>query len=109
MRRLTHPYTTFDNSSVTEPKAKRSGGIVCLVVIGIAILLAITKPGREAHKEAIVRAFIEKHPITGVLTGPVAAAAVDYHSYVVCSTTTCGSEVITFGILDYVFLVASVE
>jgi hypothetical protein len=77
-----------------------------LVVLGIAILLAVTNPSVETHRDAIAREFEQEHPLAGAVgLGALGAQLSEYHSAVLGSYTTVGDEVRSIGALGMVWVV----
>jgi hypothetical protein len=80
-----------------------------LVVLAIAILLAVTNPSAESHREAIAADFSSQHPVAGAVgLGAMGAQLPDYHSVVLGSYTTSGNELVSIGLLGMVW-VAEIE
>jgi len=88
----------------TTPQSR--WGMGWLLVIGVAILLAITNPAKETHAEAIMRHGAEKGLIEGIAAAVVVELA-DYHNYVVFSTAAYNEQTLTFGILGNVWWVVA--
>jgi hypothetical protein len=84
----------------------RSPLLGILVVLGIAILLAVTNPSVETHRDAIAREFEQERPMAGALgLGALSAQLPEYHSAVLGSYTTAGGEVRSIGALGMVWVV----
>lgn len=77
-----------------------------LVVLGVAILLAVTNPSVETHRDAIAREFKQEHPMAGAVgLGALSAQLPKYHSAVAGSYTTVGDEISSIGTLGLVWVV----
>jgi hypothetical protein len=84
-------------------------GVVLLVC---AIVLGITNPDKEAHLAAVAQHMSEEMaedvPVAGGLIGKVAGelagGSLNYHNYIVCSTTTRHSELVSIGVLGNVMV-----
>jgi hypothetical protein len=77
-----------------------------LVVLGIAILLAVTNPSVEAHRDAIARDFAQGRPLAGAVgLGALSAQLPEYQSAVFGSYTTAGDAIRSIGVLGMVWVV----
>ena len=77
-----------------------------LVMLGIAILLAVTNPSVDTHRDAIAREFKQERPLAGAVgLGALSAQLPEYHSVVLGSYTTVGDEVTSIGALGMVWVV----
>lgn len=77
--------------------------VLMIIVLGAIAAVAITNPSREKHEEAIIDQYKKQNPISGALgVGNTIAKFVEYHNYVVYSTTTIDDERISVGYLTRV-------
>ena len=77
-----------------------------LVLLAIAILLAVTNPPAESHRETIAAEFKKDHPLAGAVgLGAIGAQLPEYHSAVLGSYTTSGDELTSVGLLGMVWVV----
>jgi hypothetical protein len=87
-----------------------SGGqnplLVLVVVLVAAVLLAVTNPTAEQHRESIAADFSARRPLAGAVgLGAVSAHFSERHSFVFGSYTTEGDEVVSIGLLGMVWVV----
>ena len=87
-----------------------SGGqnpLLALVVLLVAaVLLAVTNPSAEQHRESIAAEFAEQRPLAGAVgLGAVSAYFTDMHSFVLGSYTMKGDELVSIGLLGMVWVV----
>lgn len=86
--------------------ASRSPLLALLVVLGIAILLAVTNPPEETHRDALAGEFARERPLAGAVgLGALSAQLPEYHSAVFGSYTTSGDEIKSIGALGVVWVV----
>jgi hypothetical protein len=79
-------------------------GTVLVVLLLLAILLAVTNPSEEAHREAMAGTYRQEHPVAGAVgVGALSAAAPEYVSFVLGSYTHLGDEVTSIGVAGMVF------
>jgi len=84
----------------------RSPLLGILVVLGIAILLAVTNPSAETHRDAIAGEIAQRSPLAGAVgLGALGARLPEYHSAVLGSYTTSGDEIISIGALGMIWVV----
>ena len=84
----------------------RSPLLGILVVLGIAILLAVTNPSVEVHRDAIARDIAQRSPVAGAVgLGALGARLPIYHSAVLGSYTTSGDDVTSIGALGMAWVV----
>jgi hypothetical protein len=77
--------------------------IAIVVVAALAILLAVSNPGPEVHKQAIRDAVYKDQPLASALgLGILSSEAATYDSYLFWSTMKLEDERITLGILGRV-------
>ena len=84
----------------------RSPLLGLLVVLGIAILLAVTNPSADSHRKSIAADFAAERPLAGAVgLGTLTAQLPEYHSAVLGSYTTAGDELTSIGLLGMVWVV----
>ncbi len=87
----------MSDSSSTAPL------VSIIIVLLIAILLAVTNPSAQVHRQAIAREFGQERPLAGaVWLGAISAEAPTYHSFVLGSYTSVGDAVTSIGALGMV-------
>jgi hypothetical protein len=80
--------------------------LAILVVLGIAVLLAVTNPSVETHRKAIADEYKAERPLAGAIgLGTLTAQLPEYHSAVLGSYTTAGDDVTSIGLLGMVWVV----
>ena len=76
-----------------------------IILLLVAILLAVTNPGRESHQQAIKNKLTQKDAITNVLNrGILAVNPPIYHTAVVISYTRYEDKLASIGALGYVWV-----
>jgi len=79
-----------------------------LVGLGIAILLAVTNPSEQAHREAMAREFAQARPLAGAVgLGALGAQLPVYHSAVFGSYLTSDGEIRSIGVVGMVWVIDS--
>jgi hypothetical protein len=77
-----------------------------LVVLATAILLAVTNPSAESHRQELAADFAAERPLAGAVgLGTITAQLPEYHSAVLGSYTTAGDEIASIGLLGMVWVV----
>ncbi len=77
---------------------KKFGSFILLMIV-----LAISNPGIEQHKQAYREAFKRQSPVANFLgVGNLGAALLTYDNYVVFSVTRMDQEVVGIGVLGFV-------
>ena len=77
-----------------------------LFVLAIAILLAVTNPSAESHREAIAADFRAERPLADAVgLGVLTSQLPEYHSAVLGSHTTAGDDLTSIGLLGMVWVV----
>lgn len=72
--------------------------------VALAFLLAWTNPGRAEHEQRVREMVKEASPVASFLgIGHLVTMQLDYHDYIVFSTTYRNGELTTFGIFGLVF------
>jgi hypothetical protein len=90
------------------PDSSNSGTIMSgIVALLVAILLVVTNPTEDAHREAIADEFGRERPLAGAIgLGAVTAEMPKYHSFVLGSYSTEatreGEAVFSIGLLGFV-------
>ena len=89
------------------PESNSSSGLLVFVaIVAVAILLAVTNPSAESHRDALARDFAQERPLAGAVgLGAVSAQLPDYQSFVLGSYTTDDSGVTSIGALGMVWVV----
>ncbi|WP_138431874.1 hypothetical protein [Fodinibius saliphilus] len=84
-------------------KLKEAKKIITFLVI--ALILAVTNPSKESHKQGIKEKYNSQNPITGALGGGyLTSENTEYRSYGVFSLCKINSGGASFGILGMVFV-----
>jgi hypothetical protein len=85
-------------------ESSSAGPVVSIIIVLlVAILLSVTNPSKEAHREAIGREYGREHPVAGAVgLGAISAEAPTYHSFVLGSYTTVGDSITSIGALGMV-------
>lgn len=79
----------------------RVGGAV--VALLVAILLVVSNPSPERHKQAIRDEVSRREPVASVLgLGLLGSNLTTYHSFLIGSYTRLDDEVVTVGVLGFV-------
>jgi hypothetical protein len=77
--------------------------IAVVVAAALAILLAVSNPGPEVHKQAIRDAIFKDQPLASALGfGVLSSELATYDSYVFWSTMKLDEERVTLGVLGRV-------
>ena len=85
----------------TRTMKKRSRVVVLLLLV----ILGATNPGVDLHKTKIDERYRSDNPITGFLgMGKLVGSSVNYHNYIVFSTTTIDQALISIGFSGQVFV-----
>ncbi|NUQ64477.1 MAG: hypothetical protein HUU20_18585 [Pirellulales bacterium] len=81
-----------------------------VAILALAIAMAVTNPGQEAHKKAVYTAMATDVGTSGMLGNFAGAMLNDldlvpyqYHNYLVFSTMTLKDEVVSVGALNNVW------
>jgi hypothetical protein len=83
--------------------ASTSPVLSIIVVLLVAILLAVTNPSADAHRDAMAASYSHERPLAGAVgLGAVSAAVPSYQSFVLGSYTTVGETVTSIGALGMV-------
>lgn len=82
---------------------RRRTWITVAVIIGVLVILFVTNPSEDKHKDAI-RERQSSIVGTGAVIAADALGAYQYNNYGVFSTVTSGEDVISFGIIGGVFV-----
>lgn len=95
---------------MNEP-TKSNKGKYWLVAIVLGIILALTNPAAETHKQACFDRLSQHAAqdgfgaMLGVEIGKgFILAQFEYHNYLLFSATTCGGELLTIGVLGNVLV-----
>lgn len=74
------------------------------------VVLAVSNPGIEQHKQAYREAFKRQNPVANFLgVGNIGAALLTYDDYVVFSVTRMDEKVIGVGVLGFVMAGEHIE
>ena len=77
-----------------------------IAIVAVAILLAVTNPSAESHRDALARDFAQARPLAGAVgLGAVSAQLPDYQSFVLGSYTSGDGGVTSIGALGMVWVV----
>ena len=77
-----------------------------IAIVAVAILLAVTNPSADSHRDALARDFAQERPLAGAVgLGAVSAKLPTYQSFVLGSYTTDGGGVTSIGALGMVWVV----
>lgn len=88
------------------PESNSSSGLLVFVaIVAVAILLAVTNPLAESHRDALARVFVQERPLAGAVgLGAVSAQLPTYQSFVLGSYTTDDGGVTSIGALGMVWV-----
>ncbi|MBK7428048.1 MAG: hypothetical protein IPI60_14015 [Saprospiraceae bacterium] len=76
-----------------------------ILVIVLMVVAALSNPSHSTHREKIKATFKQDNPlISAVGGGEVFTRLVDYHSYILFSTTTLDDEKVSTGIFGMVWV-----
>ena len=78
--------------------------ITIVIVLAVAILLAVTNPTEEQHREAIHRGLAAHEGLLGAVGGIVTSRLPTYRSFVLGSYTELDGGVASIGLLRFVWV-----
>jgi hypothetical protein len=89
------------------PESETSNRLLGFVaLVAVAILLVVTNPSADRHRDALARDFAQERPLAGAVgLGAVSAQLPDYQSFVLGSYTTDDGGVTSIGALGMVWVV----